>query len=143
MKPQDYILHRDEIEKANYERMKAFQAVEARWPKWIKRSSWVIWLLCVLIGFILWRAFGAMLGFIIGGGLSTVYEKICRKIVGKKLGIEEISYEEAVKDIVERQNREFREAEARKIAEENARIEAELAAQLEAEEKAAAEAYKE
>ena len=143
MKPQDYILHRDEIEKANYERMKAYQAVEARWPKWIKRSSWALWLVCVLIGFIILRAFGAMLGFIIGGGLSTVYEKICRKIVGKKLGIEEISYEEAVKDIVERQNREFREAEARKIAEENARIEAELAAQLEAEEKAAAEAYKE
>ena len=143
MKPVDFILHRDEIEKANYERMKAYQAVEARWPKWIKRSSWIIWLVFVLIGFIVWRAFGAMLGFVIGGGVTTVYEKICRKIVGKKLGIEEISYDEAVKDIVERQNREFREAEARKIAEENARIEAELAAQLEAEEKAAAEAFEE
>ena len=60
-----------------------------------------------------------------------------------KLGIEDISYKEAVKDIVERQNREYREREAQRIAEENARIEAELAAQLEAEEKAAAEAYKE
>ena len=143
MKPQDFILHRDEIEKANYERIKAYEAVEARWPKWIKRSSWAIWIVLMLIGFIIWRFFGAMLGFIIGGGITTIYEKICRKIVGKKLGIEEISYDEAVKDIVERQNREYREAEARKIAEENARIEAELAAQLEAEEKAAAEAFEE
>ena len=143
MKPQDFILHRDEIEKANYERIKAYEAVEARWPKWIKRSSWAIWIVLMLIGFIIWRFFGAMLGFVIGGGIPTIYEKICRKIVGKKLGIEEISYDEAVKDIVERQNREYREAEARKIAEENARIEAELAAQLEAEEKAAAEAFEE
>ncbi|MBQ1394974.1 MAG: hypothetical protein IIY86_02270 [Lachnospiraceae bacterium] len=143
MKPVDYMLHRDEIEKANYERLKAFEALEARWPKWIKRSSWIIWLVFVLIGFLVWRAFGAMLGFVIGGSFTILYEKICRKIVGKKLGIEDISYKEAVKDIVERQNREYREREAQRIAEENARIEAELAAQLEAEEKAAAEAYKE
>ena len=128
MNQQYYLLHRDEIEKANYERMKAFQEVENRWPKWIKRSSWIIWLAFAVIGFIFLSFMGAMLGFIIGGVLSTVYEKICRKIVGKKLGIREISYKEAVKDIVERQNREFREKEAALIAEENARIEAEYAA---------------
>lgn len=129
MNQQYYLLHRDEIEKANYERMKAYQKVEARWPKWIKRSSWIIWLAVAVIGFIFLRSMGALLGFVIGGALSMAYEKICRKIVGKKLGIKEISYKEAVKDIVERQNREFREKEAALIAEENARIEAEYAAE--------------
>ncbi len=130
MKPMDYMLHRDDIEKAAYERQKAYKVMEDRWPKWIKYSSWIGWLVLVIIGFFVWRAFGAMIGFIIGGILSSVYEKTCRKIVGKKLGIKDVSYEEAVKDIVERQNREYREAEARAIAEENARIEAELAAEM-------------
>ena len=135
MKPQDYLLHRDEYEKAAYERQKAFQELEARWPKWIKRSSAIIWIVFVLIGFVWWRFFGAMIAFCIGGLFTIAYEKICRKIVGKKLGIEDISYDEAVKDIVERQNREYREAEMRKIQEENAKIEAELAAEMEKEEK--------
>ena len=135
MKPQDYLLHRDEYEKAAYERQKAFQELEARWPKWIKRSSAIIWIVLVLIGFVWWRFFGAMIAFCIGGLFTIAYEKICRKIVGKKLGIEDISYDEAVKDIVERQNREYREAEMRKIQEENAKIEAELAAEMEKEEK--------
>ena len=128
MNQQYFLLHRDEVEKANYERMKAFQAVEARWPKWIKRSSLAVWGVCIIAGFIWARAMGALIGFVIGGVVSSVYEKITRKIVGKKLGIREISYKEAVKDIVERQNREFREKEAAMIAEENARIEAEYAA---------------
>ena len=130
MKPQDYLLHRDEIEKAAYERQKVFEALEARWPKWIKRSAIIGWIVLVVIGFVIWRAFGAMIGFIIGGILSSVYEKICRKIVGKKLGIEDIPYKEAVKEVVERQNREYREREMRAIQEENARIEAELAAEM-------------
>ncbi len=128
-----YLLHRDEVEKANYERMKAFQEVEKRWPKWIKRSAAVVWLLIVVAGFIWVGSMGAMIGFVLGGVVSTAYEKITRKIVGKKLGIEDISYKEAVKDIVERQNREFHEKEAALIAEENARIEAEYAARLETE----------
>ena len=126
MDPQYYMLHRDEVEKDGYERQKVYEKLEARWPKWIKRSANIAWVIIALVGFFTYGAMGAMIGFTVGGALTMLYEKICRRIVGKKLGIEDISYKEAVKDVVAKQNERFREREAAMIAAENEKVLAEM-----------------
>ena len=72
MEQLDYMLHREEYEKDVYERQQAYRKLEARWPKWIKYSSWAIWGVFLLLGFLFHSsAMGLMLGFVIGGGISA------------------------------------------------------------------------
>ena len=118
----DYIKYRDQYEKDSFERDKLFREYEARWPKWIKRSSNLIWLgifvlgcvISVVKGSIHTIGLGAMLGFVFGGGFTIVYEKICRKIVGKKLGIKEVSYKEVTAELAKKQSEEFRKKQEAK-----------------------------
>lgn len=118
MDQMDYMLHREEYEKDIYERQQAFKKLEARWPKWIKYSANSFWAVMVVLGFLWHGAMGAMLGFVIGGGISLLYERICRYFVGKKLGIKDVRGDKAIADLIEEQNKRredrLKEGEAEK-----------------------------
>ena len=110
----DYMLHREEYEKDVYERQQVYRELEARWPKWIKRSSWAIWGVFLVLGFLFHRsAMGLMLGFVIGGGISLGYEALCRLIYAKKHGITDIRGKETIRELAREQTRrkEARERE--------------------------------
>lgn len=132
MEQLDYMLHREEYEKDVYERQQAYRKLEARWPKWIKYSSWVIWGVFLLLGFLFHSsAMGLMLGFVIGGGISLGYEALCRLIYAKKHGITDIRGKETIRALAREQTarKEAREREAILRAEAEAAAAAEEAEQ--------------
>ena len=113
----NYMLHRDEYEKDVYERQELYRKLEARWPKWIKISSWIIWGIFLLLGFLFHSsAMGLMLGFVIGGGISLGYEALCRVIYAKKHGITDIRGKKTMRELAQKQTERWRAREEERVA---------------------------
>ena len=117
MDQENYMLHRDEYEKDVYERQQLYRKLEARWPKWIKISSWIIWGIFLLLGFLFHSsAMGLMLGFVIGGGISLGYEALCRVIYAKKHGITDIRGKKTMRELAQKQTERWRAREEERVA---------------------------